>query len=71
MSGKLFLKNHLPVILLNLLGALALSLFLLAVGNDIQTILFILAALSWPCTLPPAMSPERNGWRNCWKWPRS
>ena len=44
MSGKLFLKNHLPVILLNLLGALALSLFLLAVGNDIQTILFILAA---------------------------
>ena len=44
MSGKLFLKNHLPVILLNLLGALALSLFLLAVGNDIQTVLFILAA---------------------------
>ena len=44
MSGKLFLKNCLPVILLNLLGALALSLFLLAVGNDIQTILFILAA---------------------------
>ena len=44
MSGKLFLKNHLPVILLNLLGVLALSLFLLAVGNDIQTILFILAA---------------------------
>ena len=44
MSGKLFLKNRLPVILLNLLGALALSLFLLAVGNDIQTILFILAA---------------------------
>ena len=44
MSGKLFLKNHLPVILLNLLGALALSLFLLAVGNDIQTVLFILTA---------------------------
>ena len=44
MSGKLFLKNRLPVILLNLLGALALSLFLLALGNDIQTILFILAA---------------------------
>ena len=42
MSGKLFLKNRLPVILLNLLGALALSLFLLAVGNDIQTVLFIL-----------------------------
>ena len=44
MSGKLFLKNHLPVILLNLLGALALSLFLLAVGNDIQTALFLLTA---------------------------
>ena len=44
MSGKLFLKNHLPVILLNLLGALALSLFLLAVGNDIQTVLFLLTA---------------------------
>ena len=44
MSGKLFLKNRLPVILLNLLGALALSLFLLAVGNDIQTVLFLLIA---------------------------
>ena len=44
MSGKLFLKNRLPVILLNLLGALALSLFLLAVGNDIQTVLFLLTA---------------------------
>ncbi len=30
-----------PVILLNLLGALALSLFLLATGNAIQTVLFI------------------------------
>ena len=62
MSGKLFLKNHLPVILLNLLGALALSLFLLAVGNDIQTILFILAAwvLVLACTLPPAMSPRKK-----------
>ena len=44
MSGKLFLKNHLPVILLNLLGALALSLFLLAVGNDIPTVPVIPAA---------------------------
>ena len=42
MSGKLYVKNHLPVILLNLLGALALSLFLLATGNAIQTVLFIL-----------------------------
>ena len=45
MSGKLYVKNHLPVILLNLLGALALSLFLLATGNAIQTVLFIL--ITW------------------------
>ena len=44
MSGKLYLKNHLPVILLNLLGALALALFLLAAGNTVETVLFILAA---------------------------
>lgn len=44
MSGVLYLKNHLPVILLNLLGALALALFLLAVGNTVETVLFILAA---------------------------
>lgn len=43
MSGKLYLKNHLPVILLNLLGILALSLFLLATGNTIQMVLFTLA----------------------------
>lgn len=42
MRGKLYLKNRLPVILLNLLGVLALSLFLLAAGNDIQTVLLIL-----------------------------
>lgn len=42
MSGKLYLKNRLPIILLNLLGVLALSLFLLAAGNDIQTVLLIL-----------------------------
>ena len=44
MSGKLFLKNRLPVILLNLLGALALSLFLLAVGNDMLVLALYLAA---------------------------
>ena len=43
MSGKLYLKNHLPVILVNLLGALMLALFLLAAGNAIQTVLLILA----------------------------
>ena len=49
MSGKLYVKNHLPLILLNLLGALALSLFLLATGNTIQTILFIL--ITWMLVL--------------------
>lgn len=39
----MYLKNHLPVILLNLLSILALSLFLLATGNTIQMVLFILA----------------------------
>lgn len=49
MSGKLYVKNHLPVILLNLLGALALSLFLLATGNAIQTVLFIF--ITWMLVL--------------------
>jgi len=49
MSGKLYVKNHLPLILLNLLGALALSLFLLAAGNAIQTVLFIL--ITWMLVL--------------------
>lgn len=43
MSSRQYLKNHLPVILLNLLGMLALALFLLAVGNPVQSVLFILA----------------------------
>lgn len=43
MSGKQYLKNQLPVILINLLGMLALALFLIASGNHIQMVLFILA----------------------------
>lgn len=42
MSGKQYLKNQLPVNLINLLGMLALALFLIASGNSIQTVLFIL-----------------------------
>lgn len=49
MIGKLYVKNHLPLILLNLLGALALSLFLLATGNAIQTVLFIF--ITWMLVL--------------------
>ena len=43
MSGKQYLKNQLSVILINLLGMLALALFLIASDNPIQTVLFILA----------------------------
>lgn len=42
MRGRQYLKNQLPIILISLLGMLALSLFLLASGNGIQTVLFIL-----------------------------
>lgn len=36
MSGKLFLKNQLPVILINLIGILSLVLFLIANGNPVS-----------------------------------
>lgn len=42
MSGKQYLENQLPVILVNLLGMLAIALFLIANGNHIQIVLFIL-----------------------------
>ena len=42
MSGRQYVKNQLPVLLINLLGMLALALFLIASGNNIQTVLFIL-----------------------------
>ena len=45
MSGKQYLKNQLPVLLLNLLGVLALALFLIATGTSRQAISFI--ALVW------------------------
>ena len=41
MSGKLYLKNQIPAILVNLMGMLALALFLFANGNRFQTVLFI------------------------------
>ena len=46
MNGKQYLKNQLPVILINLLGMLAFALFLIASDNPIQTVLFILAVWS-------------------------
>ena len=36
MSGKQYLKNQLPVILINLLGMLALALFLIASDNPMS-----------------------------------
>lgn len=42
MRGKQYLKNQLTVILINLVGMFALALFLIASGNGIQTILFVL-----------------------------
>ena len=41
MNGKRYLINQIPVILVNLMGMLALALFLLASGNQFQTVLFI------------------------------
>lgn len=48
MSGKQYLKNKLPVILINLLGILCLALFLSAGGVGMQTILFV--AVIWVLT---------------------
>ena len=49
MNGKQYLKNSLPVILINLLGMTALALFLSAGGVGIQTILLIAAV--WVSTV--------------------
>ncbi|MDE7017252.1 MAG: sensor histidine kinase [Lachnospiraceae bacterium] len=49
MSGKQYWKNQVPVILVNLLGLLALALFLVAGGSNIQSIVFI--AFVWMAVL--------------------
>lgn len=41
MNGKQYFKNQLLLILINLLGVLALSLFLIATGSSVQIVLFI------------------------------
>ena len=41
MNGKLFLKNQLPVLLMNLTGMLALVLFLTANGNPVSVSLLV------------------------------
>lgn len=45
MNGKLFLKNQLPVLLMNLTGMLALVLFLTANGNPVSVSLLV--AVVW------------------------
>lgn len=54
MSGKQYLKNQIPVILINLLGMSALALFLTASGNPMQGILFIL--IVWITTLAACLT---------------
>ena len=49
MNGKQYLKNSLPVILINLLGMTALALFLSTGGVGIQMILLIAAV--WVITV--------------------
>lgn len=44
MSGKQYLKNQIPAIFVNLMGILALILFLIANGSSNQAILFIFIA---------------------------
>ena len=46
MSGKLYLKNLIPAIFVNLMGMLALALFLFANGNQFQTVLFMHRAVA-------------------------
>ena len=41
MIGTQYLKNQLPVLLLNILGMVMLGLFLLAAGNYLQTVILI------------------------------
>ena len=41
MIGTQYLKNQLPVLLLNILGMVVLGLFLFAAGNSLQTVLLI------------------------------
>lgn len=63
MSGKQYLKNQLAVILINLLGMLALALFLIASGNNIQTVLIHSCGLATcPCFLPVVFlfHPEKS-----------
>lgn len=58
MSGKLYLKNQVPAILVNLMGMLALALFLFANGNQLQTVLFIF--IVWMIILIAYLSTAYN-----------
>ena len=58
MSGKQYLKNQIPAILVNLMGMLALALFLFANGNQLQTVLFIF--IVWMIILIAYLSTAYN-----------
>ncbi|MCX4374715.1 MAG: sensor histidine kinase [Lachnospiraceae bacterium] len=58
MSGKQYLKNKIPVIFVNLMGMLALALFLFANGNQLQTVLFIF--IVWMIILIAYLSTAYN-----------
>lgn len=58
MNGKIYLKNQLPLILINLLGVLALSLFLIATGNNIQSVLFI--SIIWTAVVISCLTISYN-----------
>lgn len=49
MNKNQYLKNQLPIILMNFFSIISLSLFLLSTGNSIQSIIFILFV--WLCIL--------------------
>lgn len=51
MSGKQYLKNQLPVLLLNLLGVLALALFLIATGTSTPSHFLYRFGLDCGCSL--------------------
>lgn len=54
MSGKQYLKNKIPAIFVNLMGMLALALFLAANGDPAQTVLFIF--IVWQLVLTAYLS---------------
>lgn len=66
MNGKLYWKNKLPFLIFQLLCMLTLSIFLLAVGNSLDSILLILFAWILICAaiMIFAYQNEKKKWLN-------